>query len=60
MKKAKRGRPKTVYYSRRTLIQVNDDTMNEIKRFIKTDMSISEFFRRSAEIVLDNPHLIKR
>lgn len=56
----KRGRPKTVHYSRRTLIQIDDDTMKEIKHFINNDMSIAEFFRRSAEAILDNPHLIKR
>ena len=58
--KSKRGRPKTVHYSRRTIIQIDDDTMKEIKGLIKDEMSISEFFRRTAEFVLDNPQIIRR
>lgn len=58
--KAKRGRPKTVFYSRRTLIQINDNTMLEVKALIKNKMSIAEFFRHVAQYALDNPDIIKK
>jgi hypothetical protein len=57
MKKT-RGRPKTVNYTQRTIIQIDDNTRTQIQELIKGKMSIAEFFRRTAEYALQHPDII--
>jgi antitoxin component of RelBE/YafQ-DinJ toxin-antitoxin module len=55
------GRPKKVFYTKRTIVQIDDITRNQILKFTNgSGMSMSEFFRIVAEYAINNPHIITK
>lgn len=56
--KRKPGRPKLLNASHRTIIQVEEMQLKQIRKLLNNKMSVSNFFRIAAEHVLDNPTIL--